>query len=205
MEEEKKTDAGLVDAAKVTGDVDKKTVDAAKNNSDKTATGKKKKKKSAGKYARDFFIKIAVTVLAIWALCTFVIGIYIVHSNSGYPMLKDGDLCLVYRLGELHSGDAVAYSDGDKVVFGRIVAMPGDTVDINEDVLTVNGYGVFEDTVYPTTAEGAQISFPYMVPEGSYFILNDYRSDIHDSRCEGAVSKKNIKGKVIFIMRRRGI
>ena len=83
--------------------------------------------------------------------------------------------------------------------------MPGNTVDISEGNLTVNGYGVFEDAVYPTTGEGALISFPYEVPENSYFVLNDYRSDVNDSRSYGAISKKNIKGKVVFVMRRRGI
>ena len=165
----------------------------------------KKKKKSAGRYAAEFFIKIGVTALIIWALCSFVIGIYIVHGNSGYPMLKDGDLCIIYRWGELHQGDEVAYLQDGKIRFGRIVALPGNTVDLSEENLTVNGYGVFEDAVYPTTGEGALVGFPYEVPKDSYFILNDYRSDITDSRSYGAVSKKNIKGKVVFVMRRRGI
>ena len=165
----------------------------------------KKKKKSAGRYAAEFFIKIGVTALIIWALCSFVIGIYIVHGNSGYPMLKDGDLCIIYRWGELHQGDEVAYLQDGRIRFGRIVALPGNTVDLSEGNLTVNGYGVFEDAVYPTTGEGALVGFPYEVPKDSYFILNDYRSDITDSRSYGAVSKKNIKGKVVFVMRRRGI
>ncbi|SEF71006.1 signal peptidase I [Eubacterium ruminantium] len=180
---------------------------AGVNTGEKSGTSqkKKKKKKSTGRLAAEFFIKLIVTALAIWALCTFVIGIYIVHSNSGYPMLKDGDLCIIYRLGELHSGDEVAYLEGGKIRFGRIAAMPGDEVTISEENLSVNGYGVFEDTVYPTTGEGALISFPYTVPEKAYFILNDYRSDVTDSRSYGAIAKKNIKGKVIFVMRRRGI
>ena len=181
-----------------------------KSQTDKSGAeaGKKKKvrkKKSAKRYAAEFFIKIGVTALLIWALCTFVIGIYIVHSNSGYPMLKDGDLCIIYRLGELHQGDEIAYIQDGKLRFGRIVAMPGNSVDLSDGNLTVNGYGVFEDAVYPTTGEGAVISFPYEVPEDSYFVLNDYRSDVTDSRSYGAIMKKNIKGKVVFVMRRRGI
>ena len=165
----------------------------------------KKKKKSAGRYAAEFFIKIGVTALIIWALCSFVIGIYIVHGNSGYPMLKDGDLCIIYRWGELHTGDEVAYLQDGEIRFGRIVALPGNVVDLSEESLTVNGYGVFEDAVYPTTGDGALIGFPYEVQKDSYFILNDYRPDVKDSRSYGAISKESIKGKVVFIMRRRGI
>ena len=184
---------------------DVKAVDEDKTS---TNTDKKKKvrnKKSAKRYAAEFFIKIGVTALIIWALCSFIIGIYIVHGNAGYPMLKDGDLCIINRLAELHAGDEVAYIQDGKICFGRIVAIPGNTVDLSEGSLTVNGYGVFEDTVYPTTGEGAIISFPYEVPNNSYFILNDYRADVKDSRSYGAISKDDIKGKVIFIMRRRGI
>ena len=76
-------------------------------------------------------------------------------------MIKDGDLCLTYRLAKLGTGDEIAYEQNGKIQFGRIVAMPGDTVDINENLINVNGYGVFENTVYPTTAEGSAISFPY--------------------------------------------
>ncbi len=167
--------------------------------------GKKKKKKTAGRYAAEFFIKVGVTVLAIWILLSFVLGIYVIHDNLAYPMLKDGDLCIILRPAELHTGDAVVYTSGGKTRFGRIVGMPGETVDIGDDGLTVNGYNVYEDTVYPTSAEGAAIEFPYEVPKGSYFILNDYRPDINDSRIFGAVSGKKVKGRIIFVMRRRGI
>jgi len=164
----------------------------------------KRKKKSAGRLAAEFFIKLGVTALLIWALLTFVVGIYVVHSNTGYPMVKDGDLCIIYRLGEIYNGDEVAYRMDGKIRFARVVAMPGDVVDISEESMTINGYGVFEDTVYPTTGEGALIQFPYTVPEGTFFVLNDYRSDVTDSRTYGAIPKTKVKGKVVFMMRRRG-
>ena len=164
-----------------------------------------KKKKSAGRYAAEFFIKIGLTAAVIWALCTFVIGIYVIHSNSDYPMLKDGDLCFIYRFAELHNGDLVAYTVGDKLYFGRIVAADGDSIGTDGENLTVNGYGIFENTVYPTTADGISVQLPYTVPSDSMFILNDYRSDINDSRSFGAIPKADIKGTVVFIMRRRGI
>ena len=120
-------------------------------------------------------------------------------------MIKDGDLCLVYRLGKLEEGAAVAYERNGEICFGRIAAKAGDTVDIRGDVLTVNGMNVLEEVVYPTTAEGSTIEYPYTVPADSYFILNDYRAEVTDSRAGGAIKKDSIKGRIIFIMRRRGI
>ena len=174
----------------------------------KSASGaapKKKKKKSAASYAISFFIKLAVTALVIFLLLTFVVGLYVNHSNSSYPMLKDGDLCLTYRLATLVKGDEIAYEKDGTIRFGRIVGTAGDVVDITDGSITVNGYGVFEDAVYPTTAEGAKITFPYKVPEEAVFVLNDYRSDPTDSRAYGAIPLSETKGKVILVLRRRGI
>ncbi|MBO4863026.1 MAG: signal peptidase I [Eubacterium sp.] len=171
----------------------------------KGAPKKPKKKRSAGSYAIEFFIKVGVTALAIWALLTFVVSININHSNSGYPMIKDGDLCISYRRGKIVNNDVYSYKQGGKVKFGRIMAEAGDSVSFMEESLMVNGYGVYEDTVYPTTEEGVKIPLPYTVPQGSVFLLNDYRNDLDDSRTFGGVPQEDIIGKVILIIRRRGI
>ena len=180
-------------------------MDDKTKNTENSVNNKPKKKKSAGRYALEFFIKIIITALAVYIICNYVIGVYVMHGNAEYPMIKDGDLCIIYRHAELHNGDEIIYMHSGEIHYGRIVAAEGDKVDINEDAITINGYGVFEDAVYPTTGEGALIDFPYIVPSGSVFILNDYRSDATDSRSYGAVRYSDIKGKIIFIMRRRGI
>lgn len=166
---------------------------------------KQKKKKTAFDYARAFFIKIGVTAAVIAALLIWVAGVYVCHDNSSYPMIKDGDLCITYKLGSLEQGDAVAYKYGDKIRFGRVIAAGGDEVGIFNDYITVNGSGVFEDVIYPTTPEGSKITYPYKVPENCVFILNDHRTDISDSRTAGGISEDDIKGKIVFVMRRRGI
>ena len=165
---------------------------------------KVRKKRSAAYYAGTFFLKAGITAAVIFLLITFVVGIYINHSNSSYPMIKDGDLCLTYRLAKLADGDEIVYEHNSEIKFGRIVASSGDVIDINEEKITVNGYGVFEDAVYPTTAEGATITFPYTVPTDTVFVLNDYRDDPNDSRCYGAIPIKDTKGKIIMLIRRRG-
>ena len=116
------------------------------------APQKPKKKHSAAYYAATFFAKIACTVLFVWLLFTFVAGVFICHDNSSFPMIKDGDLCITYRLGKLKQGDEVVYKRDGKVCFGRIVASEGDVVGVYDDYVSVNGYRVYEDTVYPTTA-----------------------------------------------------
>ena len=165
----------------------------------------KKRRKTTTDYVIEFVIKVVATAIAVWVLCAFVVGIHVNHGNSSYPMIKDGDLVITYRIGALERGEEIAYEAGGKTCFGRIVAKSGDEVEITESCVMVNGYMVTEDVVYPTTAEGSKITFPYIVPEDSVFVLNDFRSDINDSRTFGAVPLNDCEGKVILVVRRRGI
>ncbi|MCR4846379.1 MAG: signal peptidase I [Eubacterium sp.] len=174
------------------------------NKVDDGTTSKKKCKRTATTFMISFFIKIGVTAVVVAFLLVFVFGIYVKHDNSSYPMIKDGDLCITYKLSDIKDGDEIAYKKDGKIRFGRVVALPGDTVDVNDGNLAVNGYAAFENAVYPTTVEGIPIKLPYRVPEGTYFVLNDYRDDITDSRTYGGIGKSDIKGKVIFLLRIRG-
>lgn len=170
----------------------------------KTKT-KKRKKKTSLDYAIEFGIKIAVTAVAIWVLCAFVVGIHVNHGNSSYPMIKDGDLVITYRLGKMLEGEEICYRQNGQTRFGRIVARGGDVVDITESGITVNGYGISEEVVYQTSPVGSKISYPYTVPANSVFVLNDFRQDLTDSRTFGAVSLDDCEGGVVFVLRRRGI
>lgn len=188
------------------------------NSDDKQKTNKKpddktenkgkpkgKQKRTATSFMIEFFIKVGLTAIIVAVLLTFISGVYVNHSNSAYPMIKDGDLCITYKLATLVKGDEIAYIRDGKIKFGRIVAVAGDTVDISEDAITVNGMGVYEDTVYPTTSEGSSISYPYVVSADTVFVLNDYRDDITDSRTYGSIPLSDTKGKVVLVLRRRGI
>jgi len=202
MSEEKKTEQLNIDS-----DIrEKETGKKRTSGSEKPAQKEKpaKKKKSTLAFVIEFFVKIAVTAAVVAFLVIYVTGIYVNHSNSGYPMIKDGDLVITLKRATIVRDDEIAYKQDDEIRFGRVVAMPGDVVDISEESLTVNGYGVYENAVYPTTAEGATIEFPYTVPEDTVFVLNDYRSDPTDSRMYGGIPLKDTKGKVFLLLRRRG-
>ena len=179
----------------------KETEKPNKDNKDK----KPRKKRTAASYAIEFFIKIGITVLVVTFLLLFVGGVYVNHNNSSYPMVKDGDLCITFKLAKLKLEDEIVYKKDGKIKLGRIVAMPGDVIDMRDDHITINGYGAYDNAVYETTAEGASISFPYTVPDNTYFVLNDYRDDITDSRTYGGISKSETKGRIVLLIRMRGI
>jgi signal peptidase I len=154
-----------------------------------------------------FFIKLAEVLLAIWVIFTFIFGLRQVRGETMYPRIRDGDLILFFRLQQdYQNGDAVAYQlDGTRHV-ARIVARGGDVVEMNSDgLLIVNGNVQEEEIFYPTNPESGGIEYPYTVPEESYFVLCDFRTAGDDSRLSGAISKKDLDGKIVTVLRRRGI
>ena len=150
-------------------------------------------------------IKLSAVALVIWLLLIFVFGVFRMNGNNMYPMLKDGDLCVTYKLEEYHSSDVVAYRIDGQTRFGRIIAREGDTIDGDEQGLLINNTHPSEEIFYPTQILDTNLSLPYKLGEGEFVVLNDYRSDSDDSRTYGVITKDALKGKVIFIFRRRGL
>jgi len=152
-------------------------------------------------------VKAGAAVLFIWLMFTYVYGI---TKGDGMmaPSFQAGDLVFYYRLEKnIAEGDVVVYERGQETSEYRVVAEEGDTVDIQNGSLTVNGYGRDETYLYGAETEAWEngIRFPVTVGTGQVFLLCDDRTEATDSRIFGCVDKKDIKGKVILVMRRRSI
>jgi signal peptidase I len=153
-------------------------------------------------------MKLAVVPLALWAIFTFVFGLRQVSGETMYPRLRDGDLILYYRLEQDYQiGDVVVFERRSYPRVARIVAQGGDVVDLNADgQLVVNGNIQDEEIFYPTEADqDGEVTFPYTVEADSYFVLCDYRIASVDSRSYGTIPQSDLDGKVITLLRRRGI
>lgn len=124
------------------------------------------------------------------------------------PRISSGDLLLYYRLQQSFvSGDVIVLQKDGKRYVGRVVAHGGDTVEITEDAqLSVNGSIVIENDIYYSTPRyESGIAYPVTLAENEVFVLCDYREGAKDSRYFGPVSKSEIKGKVITIVRRSNL
>ena len=165
---------------------------------------KTKKQKLIASLVR-FLVKLAALTLTAYVLLTFVIGVFVNHSNDMYPSVRDGDLVITLRLKDSVYGDVVAYTVNGTRHFGRVVAMAGDEVYIDNDGrFTVNGYSQIETIYYLTRPAEGGITFPYTVQEGELFVLNDLRDNVTDSRTFGAIPEKNVEGSIVLSLRRRG-
>ena len=71
---------------------------------------KPKKKPSAFKALLRFLLKLLIVAAIGWALLTFVLGVFVVHTNDMYPAIRDGDLLITYRIGPPTRGAIIAYT-----------------------------------------------------------------------------------------------
>lgn len=166
-----------------------------------------KKKKQAIGDIRAFLIRLAVVILTGWVLLGVVFGAAVMEGEDMYPRIRDGDLMIYFRMQkDYHQGDVVIFSQGERRYVGRIVALDGDTVDINEEgELLINGNVQSEEIFYPTQVVDETVNFPCQIPGDSVFLLSDFRTNGTDSRSYGPIATRELDGKVITILRRRGI
>lgn len=153
---------------------------------------------------RHFLVECIVTVVAVYVIFQYVIGIAFVSGSSMEPTLKDREMVIFYRLDQTYQRDdlVILRMPGDVEYIKRIVAEPGETVELSEEgKLLVNGKEQALETVQgETRALSEEITYPYTVPEGSYFVLGDNRENSKDSRSFGAVKQGQIAGRVFVHM-----
>lgn len=175
--------------------------------SQKGTTERSRKDQKAIGDIKAVLIKLGVIIVAGWVLLGFVFGVAVKEGEDMYPRIRDGDLMVFYRLQqEYHVGDVVTFLNEGQRYTARIVAQGGDAVDITEEgQLIVNGSAQDEEIFYPTESQEGGTVFPCEVPEGSVFLLSDFRTIGVDSRMYGPVEMGQLDGKVITLLRRRGI
>ena len=154
-----------------------------------------------------FFKKVFVVILAVGILLTTIYGIEFVEGQNMYPSIKDGDVAVYFRLNqEYQIGDVVAIEKNQSNYLGRIVAREGDLIEITEDgELIINNNVQQEEIYFLTYPDKNGLIFPWKVTKGHVFVLGDFRTGSVDSRAFGEVSLDEIQGKVITVLRRRGI
>lgn len=172
--------------------------------------------------AMDIIECVAAAVFIVILTFTFLLCVARVEGTSMVPTLEDGDRLAVSRLSDTYqNGDILIInnwtghpidSDGnivsmpgfEKRIVKRLIAQPGQTVDIDFDAGIVYVDGEALDEPYTNTPTNSRVDsalpLPLTVPEGYVFVLGDNRNGSSDSRSclVGLVEKKDILGKVLF-------
>lgn len=137
-------------------------------------------------------------------LSAYVVQLYFVSGDSMEPTYTSGQPVLIQKRGLpdcLNRGDVVIIHREDlhRDIVKRIVALPGDTVQITDGTLYVNA--IPEDNLLhlPVMEDPGNAASPITLDDGEYFVLGDNRNASTDSRFDevGIISSDSIKGKVI--------
>lgn len=156
---------------------------------------------------------LAVGIVLALVLRSFVFGVYYVPSSSMVDTIQEGDLIFGEKVSLYFSdpepGDVVIFDsplDEDETLVKRVIAVGGQTIDLVDGVVYVDGEALDEPYVEgkPTEslsdlAGSAGISYPYTVPEGSLWVMGDNRTNSKDSRYFGPVSVDSVTSRAILI------
>ena len=154
-------------------------------------------------------LPVCVTLLAAAAAVCWVLFFEKarVYGHSMEPVLKDGQTVLVdklaYRLGEPERFDVIVFRDRreeGRYYMKRIVGLPGETVQIAEGRVTIDGVLLEEPSEREEIRDARRASEPVVLGESGYFVLGDNRNGSSDSRDSdiGNVSAEQIIGRVVL-------
>lgn|SRR5574344_279801 len=152
-----------------------------------------------------------LTILIIAFVFIFIVAIIPVAGNSMNPTLSDGNLVLVSRINylvkDIKRSDIITFRTDDKKSYvKRIIGLPGERIDYLNGSLLINNEAYNE--TYLKNVKTSNFMFEDIckkedcpngtIPDGYYLVLGDNRTDSKDSRELGLISKKQIKGQIIF-------
>lgn len=163
-----------------------------------------KREKYRGRYKRllrGTVSTVLVVIAAAVLISNLLLPILRIYGSSMSPTLVNGNIVTALRGGSYERGDIVAFYYNDKILVKRIVGLPGEVIDIDEDgSVSVDGEPLDEPYLDEKALGECDIELPYQVPEGRYFVMGDNRSVSSDSRSSqvGCVAEEQVIGKLIF-------
>ncbi|RGR62240.1 signal peptidase I [Agathobacter rectalis] len=156
------------------------------------------------KFAATLFNTVG-TLVVVAAAAILVANLWLpilkVTGTSMSPTLQEGQVLMASKGHDFKTGDVIAFYYNNKILVKRVIAMPGDWVNISDDgTVYVNDIAIDEPYLKEKALGDCNIELPYQVPESKIFVMGDNRSVSLDSRntAIGCVSEEQVVGRIAF-------
>jgi len=162
------------------------------------------------KLAIEIVQTVALTVVAFYLLQAFVAQPFRVEQGSMRQTLEPGQ----YVLADKFTAALTGYHRGDIVIFRppstwpgdeagtpyikRVIGLPGESVDIANGIVSINGVPIDEAYVYREGGDGADESGHWVLGPTELLLFGDHRSNSSDSRAYGPVPTANVIGRAVL-------
>lgn len=146
-------------------------------------------------------IYMLITVAAMAVLvATLWLPVLRIYGSSMTPTLQDGEIICTVKASNFEPGDIISFYYNNKILVKRVIARPGEWINIDESgTVSVNGEVLEEPYLVEKALGDTDIELPYQVPDGKIFVMGDHRSTSVDSRntAVGCVAQEQIVGKIV--------
>lgn len=158
------------------------------------------------------WVKSIIIAFILAFLCTnFLFAPTTVKGESMSPTFEDKDKVLISKISEIERFDIIVFNapDADERYIKRVIGLPGDTIEMDNDILYVNGKAYKEKYLDENRKETPlskltenftleELTGETKVPEGKLFVLGDNRLESYDSRRFGFIASEEVIGEVKF-------
>lgn len=148
---------------------------------------------------------LLVAVIVAFIVRQFLFTPVIVSGESMEPTYHDRNRVVISKMSKLDHFDKIVFHapNAEEDFIKRVIGLPGDTVNMTNDQLTINGKEYPEhylDSNKKAMPEGQTLTqdFEVIVPEGELFVMGDNRTNSMDSRIFGSITEESVVGKVQF-------
>jgi len=145
-------------------------------------------------------------IIAAWVIQAYLVKPFQIPSESMVPTINPGDRILInrlaYRYGDIKRGDVIVFkapNEPDTDFVKRVIAVAGDTVEVKNGGVIVNGEPQIEKYTNPDAPDHSTFTMQ-TVPEGNVFVMGDNRTNSQDGRFWKPpwLPVENVIGKAFF-------
>ncbi len=197
-----------IDEIKQTNDDNIEQINEIENSEESNSALQEEKKKEKGSFLKELLIYVCIFIVLWRVIPAYVIERTIVDGTSMQNTLHDEEQLMVERLSYQFSDPKrfdivilMPYGDDvDEYFIKRVIGLPGETIQIKDGEIYIDGEVLEENYGKEPIIEGGIAEEPLTLGDDEYFVMGDNRNDSDDSRADyiGPISRNLIKGKAIL-------